>query len=72
MYLNVGIELSICDANRHLFRAQFQTQACFESSGAAWVPKHLRTQRNFFSLSIQLKLRKIFQISSLKVDSRVG
>ena len=72
MYLNVGIELSICDGNRHLFRAQFQTQVCFESSGAAWVPEHSCTQKNFFSLSIQLKLRKIFKISSLKVDSWVG
>ena len=41
-----------------LFRAQFQTQTCFETAQSVWVPKHWGSQKYFFSISIQLKLRK--------------
>ena len=46
--LNVGTELPICEGDEYVFRAQnfsTQTQKCFETARAVWVPRHLYFQR---------------------------
>ena len=55
--LNVVVKLPICEETKMFFRAKFQTQTCFETARAVWLPKHLRSQKYFFSICIQLKLR---------------
>ena len=50
----------------HFFGVQFQIQTCLGTAQAVWVPKHLRPQEYCFSICIQLKLRRRFQISSLR------
>ena len=67
MFLNIWTELPTWEANGHIFSWSVLNPSCFETAQAIWVPKHLCPQKWFSFISIQLKLRQLFKISSLKL-----